>query len=74
VGDRARAALEEAVLRFGKAPSAVAGAFGAAIVVQITIVAFYLLTAQRAISSASNPAGRGAHSGEPRGPDGADLD
>jgi uncharacterized membrane protein YbhN (UPF0104 family) len=38
--------LEEAVLRFGKAPSAVAGAFGAAIVVQITIVAFYLLTAQ----------------------------
>ena len=35
---------EEAVLRFGKAPSAVAGAFGAAIVVQITIVAFYLLT------------------------------
>ncbi len=38
--------LEEAVVRFGKAPSAVAGAFGAAIVVQITIVAFYLLTAQ----------------------------
>ncbi len=38
--------LEEAVLRFGKAPSAVAGAFGAAIVVQLTIVAFYLLTAQ----------------------------
>jgi uncharacterized membrane protein YbhN (UPF0104 family) len=38
--------LEDAVLRFGKAPGAVIGAFGAAIVVQITIVAFYLLTAQ----------------------------
>lgn len=38
--------LEEAILRFGKAPSALAGAFGAAIVVQITIVAFYLLTAK----------------------------
>ena len=38
--------LEEAVLRFGKAPWALAGAFGAAVVVQITIVAFYLLTAQ----------------------------
>jgi glycosyltransferase 2 family protein len=38
--------LEDAVLRFRKAPAALAGAFGAAIVVQITIVAFYLLTAQ----------------------------
>ncbi len=38
--------LEEAVLRFGKAPRALAGAFGAALIVQITIVAFYLLTAQ----------------------------
>ena len=38
--------LEEAVMRFGKAPAVLAGAFGAAIVVQITIVAFYLLTAR----------------------------
>ena len=38
--------LEEAVMRFGKAPGVLAGAFGAAIVVQITIVAFYLLTAK----------------------------
>src|SRR5688500_2582965 len=38
--------LEEAVLRFGKAPAVLAGAFGAAIVVQVTIVAFYLLTAK----------------------------
>ncbi len=38
--------LEEAVFRFRKAPSALAGAFGGALVVQITIVAFYLLTAQ----------------------------
>lgn len=38
--------LEDAVLRFRKAPSALAGAFGGAIVVQVTIVAFYLLTAQ----------------------------
>ena len=38
--------LEEAVMRFGKAPAVLAGAFGAAIVVQITIVAFYLLTAK----------------------------
>lgn len=38
--------LEEAVMRFGKAPSVLAGAFGAALVVQITIVAFYLLTAK----------------------------
>ncbi len=45
VNERAQR-LEEAVLRFGKAPAALAGAFGAAIVVQITIVAFYLLTAQ----------------------------
>ena len=32
--------------RFRKAPEALAGAFGGAIVVQMTIVAFYLLTAQ----------------------------
>jgi uncharacterized membrane protein YbhN (UPF0104 family) len=38
--------LEDAVIRFRNAPSAVAGAFAGAIVVQITIVAFYLLTAQ----------------------------
>jgi glycosyltransferase 2 family protein len=38
--------LEEAVLRFGKAPAVLAGAFGAAIVVQVTIVVFYLLTAK----------------------------
>jgi uncharacterized protein (TIRG00374 family) len=38
--------LEEAVLRFGKAPAVLAGAFGAAIVVQVTVVAFYLLTAK----------------------------
>lgn len=38
--------LEDAVIRFRNAPSAVAGAFAGAIVVQITIVAFYLLTAK----------------------------
>jgi uncharacterized protein (TIRG00374 family) len=38
--------LEEAVMRFGKARGVVAGAFGAAIVVQLAIVAFYLLTAK----------------------------
>ncbi|MGH9220093.1 MAG: lysylphosphatidylglycerol synthase transmembrane domain-containing protein [Vicinamibacterales bacterium] len=38
--------LEEAVLRFGKAPAVLAGAFGGAIVVQVTVVAFYLLTAK----------------------------
>ena len=38
--------LEEAVMRFGKAPSVLMGAFGAALVVQITVVAFYLLTAK----------------------------
>jgi uncharacterized protein (TIRG00374 family) len=38
--------LEEAVMRFGKAPRVMAGAFGGAIVVQIAIVAFYLLTAK----------------------------
>ena len=38
--------LEQAVLRFGKAPAVVAGAFGGAIVVQVTVVAFYLLTAK----------------------------
>ena len=38
--------LEDAVMRFRKAPSALAGAFGGALVVQITIVAFYLLTAE----------------------------
>ena len=40
------ARLEEAVLRFGKAPSVLAGAFGGAIVVQLSVVAFYLLTAK----------------------------
>ncbi|MBY0494615.1 MAG: flippase-like domain-containing protein [Cyanobacteria bacterium] len=38
--------LEDAVIRFRNAPSAVAGAFAGAMVVQITIVAFYLLTAK----------------------------
>jgi glycosyltransferase 2 family protein len=38
--------LEEAVMRFGKARGVMAGAFGAALVVQIAIVAFYLLTAK----------------------------
>jgi uncharacterized membrane protein YbhN (UPF0104 family) len=38
--------LEDAVIRFRKAPSALLGAFAGALVVQITIVAFYLLTAE----------------------------
>ncbi len=38
--------LEEAVIRFRKAPVALAGAFAGALVVQVTIVAFYLLTAE----------------------------
>ena len=38
--------LEDAVFRFRAAPGALAGAFAGALVVQITIVAFYLLTAQ----------------------------
>jgi glycosyltransferase 2 family protein len=38
--------LEDAVNRFRNAPSAVAGAFAGAMVVQITLVAFYLLTAE----------------------------
>ena len=38
--------LEEAVMRFGKARGVMFGAFGAAIVVQLAIVAFYLLTAK----------------------------
>jgi hypothetical protein len=38
--------LEQAVLRFRKAPGALAGAFGGAVAVQVIIVAFYLLTAQ----------------------------
>jgi uncharacterized membrane protein YbhN (UPF0104 family) len=38
--------LEDAVIRFRNAPAAVAGAFAGAMVVQITIVAFYLLTAE----------------------------
>jgi uncharacterized protein (TIRG00374 family) len=38
--------LEDAVIRFRNAPSAVAGAFAGAMVVQITVVAFYLLTAE----------------------------
>jgi uncharacterized membrane protein YbhN (UPF0104 family) len=38
--------LEDAVTKFRNAPAALAGAFGGALVVQITLVAFYLLTAQ----------------------------
>lgn len=38
--------LEEAIKRFRETPSAVVGAFAGALVVQITVVAFYLLTAQ----------------------------
>ncbi len=38
--------LEDTVIRFRNAPRAILGAFGGALVVQITIVAFYLLTAQ----------------------------
>ncbi len=38
--------LEDAVIRFRNAPAALLGAFGGALVVQITIVAFYLLTAE----------------------------
>ncbi len=38
--------LEDAVIRFRNAPSAIIGAFGGALVVQVTIVAFYLLTAE----------------------------
>ena len=45
VTDRAQK-LEDAVFRFRAAPRAVVGAFVGALVVQITIVAFYLLTAQ----------------------------
>lgn len=45
VNERAQR-LEDAAIKFRNAPAALAGAFGGAIVVQITIVAFYLLTAQ----------------------------
>lgn len=38
--------LENAIKRFRETPSALIGAFAGALVVQITIVAFYLLTAQ----------------------------
>ena len=38
--------LEEAILRFRKAPRALAGAFVGAVLVHLIIVAFYLLTAQ----------------------------
>ena len=38
--------LEDAVMKFRKAPSALLGAFAGALVVQLTMVAFYLLTAQ----------------------------
>lgn len=38
--------LEDAIVRFRAAPSAVIGAFAGALVVQLTIVAFYLLTAK----------------------------
>lgn len=39
--------LEDAVIRFRNAPSAVAGAIAGAMAVQITIMAFYLLTVER---------------------------
>jgi uncharacterized protein (TIRG00374 family) len=38
--------LEDAVMKFRNAPTAVAGAFAGAMVVQITLVAFYLLMAE----------------------------
>jgi len=38
--------LESATKRFRETPSALVGAFAGALVVQITVVAFYLLTAQ----------------------------
>ena len=38
--------LEDAIIRVREAPSALAGAFAGALVVQITLVAFYLLTAK----------------------------
>jgi len=38
--------LEDAVVKFRNAPTALAGAFAGAVVVQVTIVAFYLLTAE----------------------------
>jgi hypothetical protein len=38
--------LEDAVIKFRNAPSALLGAFFGALVVQLTIVAFYLLTAE----------------------------
>ena len=38
--------LEEAVIKFRNAPTALLGAFAGALVVQITVVAFYLLTAE----------------------------
>ncbi|MGE0865549.1 MAG: lysylphosphatidylglycerol synthase domain-containing protein, partial [Vicinamibacterales bacterium] len=38
--------LDDAIGRFREAPMAVAGAFAGALVVQVTVVAFYLLTAQ----------------------------
>jgi uncharacterized protein (TIRG00374 family) len=45
VNERAQR-LEDAVIKFRNAPSALFGAFLGALVVQITIVAFYLLTAE----------------------------
>ncbi len=38
--------LEDAINRFRETPSALVGAFAGALVVQLTVVAFYLLTAQ----------------------------
>ena len=38
--------LEDAIIRFREAPSALVGAFAGALVVQVTLVAFYLLTAK----------------------------
>jgi glycosyltransferase 2 family protein len=38
--------FEDAFIKFRNAPSAIAAAFGGALVVQVTLVAFYLLTAE----------------------------
>ena len=74
VDHRAHATPRIAVNKFRNAPSAMAGAFAGALVVQITIVAFDLLTAERLSVIFANLPGRGAYSGEPRGPDGAGFD
>ncbi len=69
VNERAQR-LEDALIRFREAPSALTGAFGGALVVQITIVAFYLLTAQGLSVPFTYLPGGCAHSGEPGCPDG----